>query len=127
MSTHASKPAARVETWHRLPVDHPMPLIARQRIIGTHMMVSKVTLEPGFFVPSHHHANEQFVVVVSGHARFALGAEGTPDFRTVEVRGGDVLVVPPHVPHSCLALERTEILDLFSPPSATTGVDAPRS
>lgn len=117
---------ARIERWDTLPTDHPMPLIARQRIIGDHVMVSRVTLEPGFFVPAHHHSNEQFVVVMSGHARFTIGAAGSPQFREVEVRGGDVLVLPPHVPHSCRAIERTEIMDLFSPPSEKTGVDEAR-
>ena len=115
---------ARIESWQRLPTDAPMPKITRQRIIGDHMMISRVILEPGFEVASHHHFNEQLVVVLSGRARFTLGAPGSTDFRTVEVHAGDVLVLPPHVPHSCTALERTEILDLFSPPSEKTGVDA---
>jgi len=123
MTTTTMKPA-RVETWSKLGVDRPMPKIARQRIIGDHMMVSKVTLEPGFDLASHAHANEQFVVVLSGHCRFTVGAPGSREFREVEVRGGDVLVLPPNVPHSCKAIERTEIMDLFSPPSEKTGVDA---
>lgn len=32
------------------------------------------------------------------------------------MRGGEVLVIPPHVPHSALALEDTIDLDVFSPP-----------
>ncbi len=64
------------------------------------------------------------MIVLSGRARFILGAPGSRDFREVEVTGGDVLVLPPNVPHSCVALERTEVMDLFSPPSEKTGVDA---
>ncbi len=120
-----TKPA-RVENWANLPADTPMPKITRHRIIGDHMMVSHVVLEQGFTLASHHHPNEQLVVVVSGLARFTLGEEGSKDFRTVDVGGGDVVVLPPHVPHSCIALERTEILDLFSPPSEKTGVDMRR-
>lgn len=104
-----------------------MPLIQRRRIIGEHMMVSEVHLSKGFALASHSHANEQFVVLVSGRCRFGVGAEGTPEHREVIVEAGQVLVLPPNVPHSCVALEDTRILDLFSPPSATTGVDhAPR-
>ena len=47
-----------------------MDLITRQRIIGEHMMISRVHLEKGFTVPSHNHANEQFAVVLSGSIRF---------------------------------------------------------
>jgi quercetin dioxygenase-like cupin family protein len=115
--------AARLLSWSDLPIDRPMPLIDRRRIIGEHLMVSEVLLHKGFELASHHHANEQFVVVVSGKCRFGLGAPGTPEHREVVVEGGQVLVLPPDVPHSCVALEETRILDLFSPPSATTGVD----
>jgi quercetin dioxygenase-like cupin family protein len=39
------------------------------------------------------------------------------------LKGGEVLVLPGNVAHSCTALEDSHILDLFSPVSATTGVD----
>jgi quercetin dioxygenase-like cupin family protein len=67
---------ARKLAWAELPVDRPMPLIERQRIIGDHLMVSRVTLAKGFTIASHHHANEQFVVMLSGRCTFGVGAEG---------------------------------------------------
>lgn len=116
---------ARLISWSELATDRPMPLIDRRRIIGEHLMVSEVLLRKGFALASHSHANEQFVVVVSGRCRFGVGAEGTAEHREMVVEAGQVLVLPPNVPHSCVALEETRILDLFSPPSATTGVDRP--
>lgn len=113
----------RLLRWTDLPQDRPMPLIDRRRIIGEHMMVSEVHLHKGFSLPSHRHSNEQFVLLVSGRCRFGVGEEGTPGHREMIVEAGQVLVLPPDVPHSCVALEDTRILDLFSPPSATTGVD----
>jgi quercetin dioxygenase-like cupin family protein len=107
-----------------LPIDHPMPLISRRRILGERMMISEVRLEAGFFVPSHQHENEQFVVLLSGRCLFGIGAEDMPQHRLIEVRGGEVLHLPGGVPHSCRAIENTAILDLFSPISETTGVDA---
>ena len=65
------------------------------------------------------------MVLVSGKCLFGLGAEGSSDHHTVEVKTGDVLHLPSNVPHSCKALEDTEILDLFSPVSEKTGVDRP--
>lgn len=115
--------ASQLLTLSSLPVDRPMPLISRRRVIGEHMMVSDVLLEKGFTLASHHHANEQFVVLLSGRCIFGLGAPGTPDYREVEVSAGQVLTLPPNLPHSCRALEETRILDLFSPPSQTTGID----
>lgn len=100
-----------------------MPLLQRRRIMGERMMISQVRLAPGFAVASHWHENEQMVVMLAGHCAFGVGAEGTAEHRVVELRGGEVLHLPPNVPHSCQALAESEILDLFSPVSAKTGVD----
>ena len=114
---------ARAHRWDDLPADHPMPLIDRRRIIGRNMMISRVALTKGFVVPTHQHENEQFVVVLAGRARFGIGAEGSKDRRELTLGAGEVLEIPPNVPHSAHALEDTLILDLFSPPSEKTGVD----
>jgi quercetin dioxygenase-like cupin family protein len=122
MADHAP-PNAAVHTWSDLPTDRPMPLIERQRLIGEQMMISRVRLLKGFRVPTHQHANEQFAVVLSGLVRFGLGAEGTPERIERILTGGEVLQLPANVPHSAEALEESILLDLFSPPSETTGVD----
>lgn len=114
-------PTAQLLTLADLPTDSPMPLLSRQRVIGEQMMISRVMLEAGFEIPVHHHANEQMVVMLTGHAEFALDEQAGR--RTVAVRSGQVLVLPGNVPHGCRAVERCEILDLFSPVSETTGVD----
>ena len=103
--------------WTDLPADSPMPLLERRRVIGSQCMISHVTLTKGCTVPSHTHANEQMVCVLSGCLRFTL-ASGTTD-----VRAGEVLYLPPHAPHAAVALEDTTVLDVFAPPSATTGID----
>ncbi len=109
--------------WSDLPTDRPMPLIERRRIIGQKMMISEVLLEEGFVVPSHAHENEQFACVIRGRIRFGIGAEGSPEHQEIELTGGEVLHLPPNVPHSAEALDETLILDLFSPPSEKTGID----
>ena len=110
--------------WNDLPQDFPMPLIARRRIIGSQVMISQVTLRKGFKVQSHHHANEQIAVVLTGEMRFGVGAEGTPTHREMFVTAGEVLHLPSNVPHSAEALVDSVLLDIFSPPSEKTGVDA---
>ncbi|MBL8761688.1 MAG: cupin domain-containing protein [Phycisphaerae bacterium] len=115
-------PESSVMTWSDLPADFPMPLIERRRVMGTHMMISKVRLSKGFHLATHHHPNEQMVCVLSGRAEFVLD-EGAPTERRVTLTDGQVLVLPPNAPHGCFAHEDTDILDVFSPPSATTGVD----
>lgn len=119
----ASAPTATLHRWSALPVDNPMPLLARRRVMGEKMMVSRIELTRGCVVPTHAHENEQITCVLSGRIRFGIGAEGSPERYDVEVRAGETLLLPPHVPHSAEALEDTLVLDLFSPPSAVTGVD----
>ncbi|MBL9140652.1 MAG: hypothetical protein JNK53_02190 [Phycisphaerae bacterium] len=63
------------------------------------------------------------VVMLTGRCRFELGEAGTPQYKEVEMVDGEVLVLPSEVLHSCVALEDSLILDLFSPPSERTGVD----
>lgn len=116
-------PRAHAVSWSTLETDHPMPLIERQRLVGEHMMISRVLLSQGFAVPTHEHANEQFAVVLSGKIRFDLGDADDPASASATLGPGDVLVIPPNAPHAATALEDTLILDCFSPPSETTGVD----
>ena len=111
--------AHTLHTWAALPTDQPMPLIDRRRIIGDRMMISEVVLHPGFEVPSHSHENEQMVVMLEGRAEFTIG-----DGQKVIVEAGQVLELPSNLPHACKALERCRILDMFSPVSEKTGVDA---
>lgn len=114
---------ATTASWSTLPVDRPMPMLERRRLMGEHAMLSHITLEKGCVVPSHSHANEQFACVLSGKLRFTIGAPGTPDERTVDVGANEVILLPSHLPHGVVALEHTVVLDVFSPPSATTGID----
>jgi len=113
--------------WDSIETDRPMDLITRQRIVGDHMMISRVHLEEGFSVPTHNHENEQFAVVLSGKIQFDIGPTDDPTSESVLLGPGQVLVVPPNAPHSAIALEDTLILDIFSPTSDTTGVDAQNS
>lgn len=119
-------PTATIYRWSDRPTDSPMPLLVRQRIIGEHAMISRVLLKKGFVLQTHSHANEQFGIVLSGRIRFGLGGADSPT-RTHQTLGpGEVIHFPSNFPHSAEALEETLILDIFSPPSATTGIDEPR-
>lgn len=115
-------PAQRYR-WGELTEDAPMAKLARRRIIGENLMISQVRLERGCHVPTHAHENEQFAMIMSGALRFGIGADGSPERHEVVVKAGEVMHLPSNVPHSADALEDTLVLDLFSPPSATTGID----
>lgn len=113
-----------------LPVEHVMSLVGRRRIIGVHAMISHITLEKGCFVPLHHHPNEQFSYVLTGKLRFTFTDPKSPlpttDSRLpshFDIGPGETIHLPPNCPHAAEALEHTTVLDIFSPPSQTTGID----
>ena len=114
---------AKVSRWTDLPVDSPMPLLERRRVIGQQTMISHITLKKGFSLATHSHENEQFSCVLTGAIRFGLGADGSKERRDVTVRAGEVIHLPSNLPHSAFAVEDTVVLDIFSPPSQGTGID----
>lgn len=110
--------------WTDLPADSPIPNLERRRVVGEQAMISHITLKAGCQVPYHQHENEQFAVVTSGLIRFELGERESGQLKSIDVRAGEVLHLPSNLPHSAIAIEDTVILDVFSPPSETTGIDA---
>jgi quercetin dioxygenase-like cupin family protein len=110
--------------WSKMPFDKPTNLIDRRRIVGEKTMISHVTLYKGFEVATHFHENEQISCILSGCLRFGLGNKEEPGYREVDLRAGEAELLPSNAPHSATALEDTVVLDVFSPPSETTGVDA---
>jgi quercetin dioxygenase-like cupin family protein len=96
--------------WDDVEVEKLSSLIGRQFIIGTNMMIAQVLLKKGANVPLHHHPNEQITYVLKGALQFLI------DGKEIIVREGEVLCIPPHVPHEANALEDTIDLDIFNPP-----------
>ena len=96
--------------WDNVPVEPLNPLLSRQMVVGTNIMVARVLLKKGSVVPTHHHYNEQVAYIESGALQFTL--EG----KEVTVRAGECLCIPPNVPHSAVALEDTVDIDYFNPP-----------
>jgi quercetin dioxygenase-like cupin family protein len=107
--TKEGKPLQHVQ-WQALAVENLTPLFRRQHVIGTNIMVARVQLKKGCLVPEHHHFHEQVSCVMQGAIKFWI------DGREIVVRAGEVLAIPPHMPHRVEALEDTLAFDLFSPP-----------
>ena len=114
---------AVLHRWSDLPTDHPMEKLDRRRIVGDRAMLSEIHLEEGCFVPTHAHENEQFTYVLRGQLRFLIGPEGSKQ-KEILLSAGEVLHLPSNVPHSAEAIQDTLVVDVFSPVTAGTGVDA---
>ena len=104
---------AKLHRWEDLPRERLNSRLERRLITGTNMMVAHVYLEKGCIVPRHSHHNEQITYVLEGALKFLLGEEQDQE---VIVSAGEVLTIPPHLPHSAEALEDTLDVDIFNPP-----------
>jgi len=69
-----------------------------------------VLLKKGVIVPEHSHLNEQLTYILEGALKFWI------DGREIVVHAGEVLCIPPHMPHKAQAMEDTVDLDVFYPP-----------
>ena len=106
------KAELRYIPWNSVPVEELNPLLGRQLIVGQNIMLARVLLKKGCVVPEHSHHNEQVTHVLEGALKFWI------DGRIVVVNAGEVLTIPPHMPHKAEALEDTVDMDVFSPPRA---------
>ncbi|AXC11141.1 Pectin degradation protein KdgF [Acidisarcina polymorpha] len=96
--------------WSEIEPEQLNPLIGRQFVVGNQLMLARILLKEGAVVPLHHHHNEQLSYILEGALKFLL------DGREVVVRAGEVLCIPPNVPHEAVALEDTIDIDVFTPP-----------
>lgn len=108
-----SNDTATRHAWNRIELEHLNDQITRRLLTGTNVMLARLTLKKGAFVPRHDHHNEQISVILEGSLKFLLREDQGEE---VIVRAGEVLTIPPNLPHSALALEETLVLDIFNPP-----------
>jgi len=87
-------------------------LLQRQFIVGQDIMLARVLLKKGCIVPEHSHHNEQVTYILDGALKFWI------DGKEIVVNAGEVLTIPPHMPHKAEALVDTVDLDVFTPPRA---------
>jgi quercetin dioxygenase-like cupin family protein len=96
--------------WNDIEVEAMSSTISRQLLVGTNLMVARVLLKKGARVPLHSHHNEQVTYILEGALHFFI------DNKEVVVSAGEVLCIPPHMPHEAIALEDTVDVDIFTPP-----------
>jgi len=96
--------------WNDVELETLNPLLDRQIVTGESLMLSRVLLKKGCIVPEHSHLNEQLTYILEGALKFTI------DGREIVVNAGEVLCIPPHMPHKAEALEDTVDLDVFYTP-----------
>lgn len=98
--------------WNSVVIEAMNPLLGRQLVVGQNIMLARVLLKKGCVVPAHSHPNEQVTFILEGALKFFI------DEREIVVHAGEVLTIPPNMPHKAEALEDTVDLDVFNPPRA---------
>ena len=98
--------------WNQVTREQLNPKIDREMVVGEQIMLARVMIKKGGHVPLHHHVNEQVTYILEGALKFAV------DGREIVVNAGEVLCIPPNMPHEAWALEDTVDLDVFNPPRA---------
>jgi len=98
-----------VYEWDRIEKERMNPLLVRQVIHGDNITIARLWMAKGCSVAEHSHHNEQISMIEEGALRFVLAGEEKI------VKAGEVLRIPPHVPHSAEAILDSVAIDLFSP------------
>lgn len=98
--------------WSSVEVETLNPLLGRHFVVGQNVMLARVLLKKGCIVPEHSHPNEQLTYIAEGALKFWI------DGKEIVVNAGEVLTIPPNMPHKAEALEDTIDFDVFNPPRA---------
>jgi quercetin dioxygenase-like cupin family protein len=105
-----SNPQLKYLAWKDVQREHLNPHIDREMVVGDKIMLARVLMKKGAHVPLHHHHNEQVTYILEGVLKFNVGG------KEIVVRAGEVLCIPPNMPHEAWAEEDTIDLDVFNPP-----------
>lgn len=95
--------------WNSIHEEQVTDKLSRKLISGRNVMLAQVFLKKGCVVASHKHESEQLTYILKGLMELTL-----PDGK-VRLAEGQVLLIPPNLEHSAIALEDTVDLDIFSP------------
>jgi len=98
--------------WGAIEIEEVNPLLGRQLVVGQKIMVTRIHLKKGCVVPEHSHPNEQISYITEGALKFWIGG------KEIVVAAGEVLTIPPNLPHKAEALENSVSVDIFDPPRA---------
>jgi quercetin dioxygenase-like cupin family protein len=105
-----SNPELKYLAWKDVEREQLNPHIDREMVVGDKIMLARVLMKKGAHVPMHHHHNEQVTYILQGALKFNVGG------KEIVVHAGEVLCIPPNMPHEAWAQEDTVDLDVFNPP-----------
>ena len=87
----------------------PFPGLTAKLVHAEGQTLAFWTIEKDAVLPEHSHVHQQIVVVTEGELEMTVS-----DQKQV-LKPGSVLVIPPHAPHSAIALTPVKVTDVFHP------------
>lgn len=108
--TETSTPnEVKLNSWGAIQGEKLRGNLTRQMVSGEKGTMVRFVAGSGAFAARHQHDNEEYCVISSGAIKVVL------DDRELVGKAGDVLIIPPNVPHSFEALEDTTLVEFFAP------------
>jgi quercetin dioxygenase-like cupin family protein len=99
----------KIHKWGSIPAEQLSATITRQAIHAANITVARIHLVKGAVVPEHRHVSEQITFLQQGKLRFTLDGE------VCVLEAGEMLEIPPNVPHSVEVIEESVAVDVFAP------------
>ena len=100
---------AALTRWDELAQEKLTEMVSRKVIAATRQTLAQVWFKKGALVARHVHDSEQVTYVLDGALRYMVDGEH------LVVRAGEVVVIPPGVPHQIEVLDDALVMDAFSP------------
>ena len=79
-------------------------------IVGKKEMLVQWEFDKDAVAARHSHPHEQIVMMIQGKLQLIVEGE------TTIMEPGSIVVIPPNASHEACALEKTVVIDIFSPP-----------
>ena len=99
-------------SWQTVKEEKLNDKLQRQVLFGEKATLSRFEAKTGVEIARHYHDNEEYMWVLSGAMKYRF------DDQEVQLNAGEVLVVPPNIPHSIMVLEDTAFACFFAPQRA---------
>ena len=99
--------------WEDVPTEEVTPQMHRKIVAGEKLMIARMKFKDGFHVSLHSHENEQITEVISGTIRFWFGENRDQE---MDLNAGEMVVIPPNLPHEALMIGDVEEIDHWAPP-----------
>ena len=91
------------------PLEEVSPGLQRRYLSGTHSTFVEWIAKKGAKVPLHHHENEQITWITQGSCE--VYSQG----KKFVIKAGEIMIIPPNVPHEFYFTEDTIDIDIFTP------------